>query len=42
VASRARHTKAAQNLGTVITADVEEVLNLLPALAAEARQIGGF
>ena len=40
-ASRAKQTKTAEALGTVITASLEELLDLLPALAAEAIDLGG-
>lgn len=40
-ASRAKQTKTAEALGTVITASLEELLDLLPELAAEAKNLGG-
>lgn len=40
-ASRARQTKAADALGTIVTANLKELLNVLPPLAAEARLMGG-
>ncbi len=40
-ASRAKQTKAAEALGTVITASLEEVLDLLPGLSTEAAALGG-
>lgn len=41
VASRARQMKAAHQLGTVITSDIDELVSLLPALSAEASLLGG-
>jgi hypothetical protein len=41
VAARARQTNAAAQLGTIITASIDELLDLLPALATEARYLGG-
>lgn len=40
-ASRARQTKTADGLGTLVTANLEELLEVLPDLAAEARLLGG-
>lgn len=40
-ASRAKQSKTAEALGTVITANLEELLGRLPVLTAEAKDLGG-
>lgn len=40
-ASRARQIKAVEALGTLITGSLEELLDVLPDLTADARQLGG-